>query len=200
MWKKTDKVILEMAVLLCAGIGLYAVITKSYVQGINAPLYGVDILAIKKEVIDKFNSYIFLGLALVGLAIQLAIILAGEKIKKSLYSFPVYFIIFLSGVAIFSFLTAGLVWTGAKLARRVWLPQVVEQERGIYLYTKRLIANKGVRDDQRQITDPRLQFKLKCVNFDIAGKYLRQMDETLELDEGSGDFTSRIRRLAVYFE
>lgn len=186
--------------MFCAGIGLYAVITRSYAQGINAPLYGVDLLAIKKDVIDKFNSYIFLGLAMVGLVIQLAIVILGEKIKKSLYSLPVYFIIFMSSLAVFGFLTAGLVWTGAKLAKRVWLPQVVEQERGIYLYTKKLIANKGLRDEQLGITDPKLQFKLKCLNFDIAGKYLRQMDGTLELGEGSGDFNSRIRRLAVYFE
>jgi hypothetical protein len=200
IFKKIDKVILETIILLAIGLSLYAVLTRAYEQGVNDPLYGTDLFALKKEAVDKYNTYLFSGLALAGFILQVAVTFNRGKIKNKIYSGKVYFVVFISGVAVFSFLSSGMVWLGTRLAKQEWLPRVIATQVDIYQVAKRIIINRGLRDDQLRLTDKRALQAVKNINFALVGKYLKQMDGVLELEEGSGDYNSRIRRLERYFE
>ncbi len=200
IFKKIDKVILETIILLAIGLSLYAILTKAYEQGINDPLYGTDIFALKKEAVDKYNTYLFSGLALVGFILQVAVTFFKSKIINKIYSWKVYFVVFISGVAVFSFLSSGLVWLGTRLAKQEWLPKVIAAQVDIYHVSKRIVINRGLRDDQLLISDQRKLQAIRKINFALAGRYLKQIDGVLELEPGSADYNSRIRRLERYFE
>ena len=117
-----DRTMLNIASLVLAGAGLLTVLTKFNVPEINMLFLGSNPFAIKTDVIESTMSWLFTGLALFGLLLQLLAEIFSDRLPPRLYGGCTYIVVSAVSVIAALFLVLALTTIGNRIAKRQWLP------------------------------------------------------------------------------
>jgi len=84
--KLMDRTILNILSVLLGGAGLLVVLTKFNVPELNMTFWDQNPFAIKRDVVDSVMTWIFTGLTIFGLVIQLISEILGDRLPTRQYS------------------------------------------------------------------------------------------------------------------
>ncbi|RKY36626.1 MAG: hypothetical protein DRP78_03140, partial [Candidatus Omnitrophota bacterium] len=141
-----DKTLINLLTILLGGGGLFSVLTKYSVPELNATFWGKNIFAVKRDIIEKVMTRIFILMSALGLVIQVF----GEilRVPARIYSIEFYFCLFVIGFVV----TLGIVFlcafVGKKIAKIKWLPEIIKSQRELFNQAKYIIAHDCWREDQ----------------------------------------------------
>ncbi len=196
-----DKTSLNLISIVLAGVGLFVVLTGFSVPELHATFLGTNPFAVKRDIIASVMTGLFTGLALLGLLVQVGVAIWSNNIEERIHTtrfYIAFFVVMLAvGVALVPLLTA----VGNRVARRSWLPQIVENQKEVYKATRFVIEHDGWREDQlparATLADPE---RYRTANLETAARQVEQIEKLLELVSSSGDLRARLDGLTPYFE
>ena len=101
------------------------------------------------------------------------------------------------GVALVPLLTAA----GNRLARRSWLPHVIENQKSVYNAARFVIEHDGWREDQLAVkeTIPEPE-RFITANLETATRQVEQIEKLLEAPPRSQDLRARLDGIKPFFE
>jgi hypothetical protein len=205
MWKMIgkylDRTSLSLTTILISGAGLFTVLTKYYVPGLNLTYLDGNPFAVKGHVIDSVMTWIFTSLALIGLLIQVIVLIWGENISNRLYNARIYFMEFCIGFISMVILVYSLTTAGNYIARNRWLPKIVSDHKEMYNRAKFIIEHNGLSEDHVMNKESQID-SLKNIqaNFQEADRYLTQIENILDIPPNKTDRQVRIERLKHFFD
>jgi hypothetical protein len=198
-----DKTSLDLISIVLGGIGLFVVLTKFSVPEINATFLGSNPFAVKRDIIDSTMTWLFTGLALLGLLVQVVAAIWGNHIEQRVHTPCFYILVFVvalaAGVALARLLTAA----GRRLARRFWLPRIVESQREVYKAARFTIEHDGWRENQfaaqGTLPDPERE-RLRTANLKQATEHVEQIEKLLDVRSSLTELMTRLDRIKPFFE
>ena len=192
-----DKTTLNLISIILGGVGLFVVLTKFNVPELHATFLGSNPFAVKRDVIESVMTWLFTGLTLLGLLVQVGVAVWGNHIDERIHTTRLYVGLFvfvlIVGVALVPLLTA----VGNRVARRSWLPQVIENQKEVYKAARFVIEHDGWREDQLAVKgtlpDPE---RYRTANLETATRQVEQIEKLLEAPSRSTDLnpTSTVPR------
>jgi hypothetical protein len=186
-----DKTTLDLVSIVLGGTGLFVVLTKFNVPELNAWVIGASPFVIKRDWIDSTMTWLFTGLALLGLLIQVGAAIWGDHIQQRVHTPCFYLLAFAVMVAGGVLLAWLLTVVGRHLARRLWLPRIIDNQKDLYKTARFIIEHDGHREDQ--LHD-------RKTNLEAATKSVAQIEKLLDLPSRSTDLTSRLDAIKPFFE
>lgn len=176
-------------------------LTKFSVPELHATFLGTNPFAVKRDIIESVMTQLFTGLALLGLLVQVGVAIWSNHIEERIHTtrfYIVFFVVVLAvGVALVPLLTA----VGNRVARRSWLPQIVENQKEVYKAARFVIEHDGWREDQLPVratlADPE---RYRTANLETAARQVEQIAKLLEVASPSGDLRARLDGIKPYFE
>jgi hypothetical protein len=197
-----DKTILNLLTILISGSGIFAVLIKFSVPELNITFMGGNPYIIKRDIIEKVMTRIFIALALIGLLIQTYAVIYGNKLNERLYSISFYIVFFLACIAGMTILVICLGAIGKYIAKKIWWPQLIKkQHKGFHLaeeiiknggyYNKDLDKKISFTDEQKQqITESRYK---QCYEI------LSRIEDLLEIHDIPKTIEERYNNLKKFF-
>jgi|GEM_PF-3973617 len=143
-----DKSLLNLFTILISGAGIFAIFLKYDVPELNTPFWDINPFAIKRDIIENVLTRIFIILALVGLLVQTISIIYGNVISERLYEASFYIKTFIAGIVVMIIVIYILGAVGKNIAKKKWLPKVIENQTKIYNVTGEIINNGGYRSNE----------------------------------------------------
>ena len=196
-----DKTLINLLSILIGGAGLFAVLTKFSVPDLNMTFLGENPFAVKRDSIDKVMTWMFMGLALAGVLIQVLRLIFDDRLAERLHGPWFYALAAVAGVFAVAALVIGLAFTGNKIAKAFWLPKIIESQRELFQSSAFIVEHDGWREDQipvRQDLQNKEFYRQK--NYETVNNRLGQIERLLDLPNSSGDLTERLKKLGPYFD
>jgi hypothetical protein len=196
-----DRTILNLLSLIIGGSGVFVVLTKFNVPELNMSFFGENPFSIKRDAIDNVMTWIFTGLALVGLLLQIFGEIWSDRFPGRQYTIRFYawfsLASLLAVVAVVFVLTA----IGNRIAKRTWLPVIVSKMTEAYTQSRFIVEHDGWRADQLNVkdtlADPTSYLR---ANFETAENRVAQIEKLLDLPYDGDELKLRVERLKPYFE
>lgn len=162
---------------------------------------GENPFAIKRDAIDNVMTWIFTGLALIGLLLQIFGEIWSDRLPSRQYTirFYAWFSVasLLAVIAIMFVLTA----IGNRIAKRTWLPVIVAKMTDMYTQARFIIEHDGWRADQLSVKDTLPDpTTYRRANFDTTKGRVTQIEKLLDLPSNIVELKLRMERLKPYFE
>ena len=173
-----DKTILSLLSLLIAGAGILSILVKFSVPQLNMSFFGDNPFAVKRDIIEKVMTWIFVILACVGILIQAYVIIFEDELAAHIYLASTYIKIFIVGFLCIIFIVKALGVIGRFISKRIWLPELVRRLSEKYKQIERLLADG--QDEECQ-------------------KELAKIEELLELNSKLSNTKERYQQLRKYF-
>lgn len=193
-----DRVIVNLISILIAGGGIFSVLTKFYVPEMDMAFFGSNPFAIKANIIDDVITKIFVVLGCMGVLLQIYAIIFEERYSARLHSKCFYILFSLVGFIILLFIIIGLKNLGACVAREMWLPKIVENQREVYKSTAYVIDHDGWSADQTKDKD--MTEKIKRNNLEQAEEHINQIEKLLDIKPISAELKKRSTDLKKFFD
>jgi len=196
-----DRTILNLTSLILGGTGLLAALTEFSVPELRRAYWGENPFQVKRDAIAEAMSWIFGGLAVVALLLQVGAEIWAPDLPERLYTTGSY----LRVVAVSLAATAVIVWLATRLghwiAQRRWRPQVLARHRGMLVSASFILSHDGLAEHQyseggRMSADEAERHREH--NFEECDKHLAQMEKILDLTP-LADRTVRVGRLQRVF-
>ncbi len=196
-----DKTILDLISIVLGGIGLLVVLTKFNVPELNATFVGWNPFAVKRDIINSTMTWLFTALTLLGLLLQVGVAIWGNHIEQRVHT-PRFYILFFvvvlaAGVVLAYLLTAA----GNHLARRSWLPRIVESQKELYKAATFIIEHGGWREHQLAVKatlpDPE---RYRTANLEAATEYIEQIEKLLGVHSRLTELRTRLDGIKPFFE
>lgn len=195
-----DKAILNLLTILMTGSGLFAVLTKFKVPELNMMFLGENPYAVKRDIIDSTMTWVFTSLVLIGLLIQVFREILGQSMPERLYTTKFYLLFFAACFVLMSlslFLLAGL---GNWIAKKSWLPAIIESQKEIFHSSLFIVEHDGWREDQLHIKDKLANpEQYRVTNLKTAEERISQIEKLLDLVKTSDDLHARTQQLKPFF-
>jgi len=196
-----DRTTINLLSLLVGGFGLFVVLTKFNVPELNMSFFGQNPFAIKRDVIANVMAWIFTICALMGILLRVLGEICGDCFSSRRYTTRFYLLFLGASIVGLVFIFYSLTALGKQIAKRIWLPTVVEGEREVYVQARFIVENEGWRQDQlnlkENLSDPA---HYQRANFETAERNIAQIEQLLELPSGDSALASRLERLKPYFD
>jgi hypothetical protein len=196
-----DKTSLNLISLVLGGVGLFVVLTKFSVPELHATFLGSSPFAAKRDVIESVMTWLFTGLTLLGLLVQVGVAICGNYIEERSHTTRFYIVLFGAALAVGVVLVPLLTAVGNGVARRFWLSQVVENQKEVYRAASFVIEHDGWREDQLPVkatlADPE---RYRIANLETAARQVEQIEKLLEVASRSEDLRARLDRIKPFFE
>jgi hypothetical protein len=192
-----DRTAISLLALAVGTGGVFAVLAKYSVPQLNSTFFGENPFAIKRDIIEGALTWVFLVIALVGVAIQAVGTIA--DLPERLYGPGVYGPVLL-GSFVFVALLLKVATIGARAgARRRWLPRTVASSRESF-DSASFAAVHGVLPEFEAVVakDPTQRDELRARSIAVSLDRVAQIERLLEI-ESDGDLVERVNRLAPYF-
>ncbi|MBI2530665.1 MAG: hypothetical protein HYW03_00360 [Deltaproteobacteria bacterium] len=199
--KKMDRKILNLLSLIIGGSGVFVVLTKFNVPGLNMSFFGENPFAIKRDTIDNVMTWIFTGLALVGLLLQIFGEIWSDRFPGR--QFTIRFYAWFSLASLLAIVAVVFVLTaiGNRIAKHTWLPVIVAKMTEAYARSHFIVEHDGWRPDQLNVKDTLWDpTSYRRTNFETAENRVAQIEKLLDLPSGGLDLKLRVERLRPYFE
>ena len=195
-----DKTLLDLISLLIAGAGLFAVLTKFNVPQLRATYFDENPYALKRDEIDRVMTWLFTGMAAIGIVVQLLKLGIFYDLPEQTYGAATYSLVFGLGIFLMAVALIALTKIGFWIAKRRWFPRTVENQEQMYRSAKFILEHDGWREDQwEKRADVIEKEKYVAANMDTVCKYLNQIEDLLECPSADLQSKDRIRRLARFF-
>ena len=154
-----------------------------------------------RDIIDSTMTWLFTVLALLGLLIPVGAAIWGNHIDQRVHTPCFYILAFVVMLAGGVLLACLLTAVGRRLARRFWLPRIVESQRDLYKTARFISEHDGWREHQLPLkgTLPNPERDRKA-NLEAATKYVAQIEKVLDVPSPSTDVMSRLDGLKPLFE
>jgi hypothetical protein len=197
-----DKTTLDLISIVLGGIGLFVVLTKFSVPELNAMFVGSNPFAVKRDIIDRTMTRLFTALTLLGLLVQVGAANWGNHIEQRVHTPRFYLLVFVVVLAAGMVLAFLLTAAGKRLARRSWLPRIVESQKGLYKAASFVIEHDGCREDQLTVKgtlhNPELD---RTANLERATEHIEQIEKLLfEVPSRSTELRTRLDGIKPFFE
>ncbi|HXH21971.1 MAG TPA: hypothetical protein VNN10_08065 [Dehalococcoidia bacterium] len=196
-----DKTSLNLISIVLGGVGLFVVLTKFSVPELHATFLGSNPFAAKRDIIESVMTWLFTGLTLLGLLVQVGVAIWGNHLAERIHTTQFYVVLFVLMLAFGVALVPVLTSVGNRVARRAWLPQVVENQKEVYKAASFIIEHDGWREDQLvtkdTLPDPE---RYRTANLDTATRQVEQIEKLLELAPCSADLRARLNAIKPFFE
>jgi len=196
-----DRTILNVVSVIVGGAGLFTVLTGFNVPEASQSFFGDNPFQIKRDVIQTSMEWIFTLVALCGLVIQLWAEIWENDLPERLYTDSSYARVALVAVAVAAVVVWWLSIVGRSIARRRWLPRVVEAQRDLFNTAADLVENDGLRPQEVRegaTFGPGALEKRRQSNLADLERHLSQMERLFDVT-GSGPAADRIERLRPLF-
>jgi len=197
---KLDKTILVIIALTFAAGGALTVLTKYNVPQVNQTIFGGNPYAIKRDAIEGTMNWLFWGIALIGVLIQAVAYVVNLPDRSPSTSAPTYAMVFAVSASVVIILIWLTTCAGYAIARRQWLPTIVDGQRDVFHLTEMLIRNDGLEDRHLALpADDPQRVPLIIDGRRRTGEYLTQLEDLLDITERSGTPPQRLDRLRATF-
>lgn len=201
--KSIDRTIVNIVSILVGAAGLFTVLTEFNVPELHITFFDRNPFAEKRAVIASTQSWVFTGLTLLGLVIQMWAQVAGSQLEERVHEAATYWKICASGIAVLALAVWGLSQLGYALARPKWEPLAVEFQREAFTRAAFVVANEGWTPEhlaqRAQIVREGNAPRYTKGNLENAERDVGYMEKLLEV-EPAGTLAQRITRLRVFFE
>jgi hypothetical protein len=151
--------------------------------------------------VKNLTNNLFIGMATLGLLIQIPLTIYEDDFRKSGLSKNQYWLVFILSALVISFLVMSTAAFAKRRAKKKWLPEIVQSQSAAFVQAKDILSHDGWRTDQLNvkdtIADPE---KYRSINFETAEKHITQIEELLEVTDSKGGLPNRIEKLKPYFE
>ncbi len=194
-----DKTALRLLGSLIAITGLFLFLNKFSSPKLSSSFFGANPYAMKRDCVDYVMNWISGIFLTLGIIINLATFTFLDSLPNSSVGMDyIKFILVCSLVMLAAFF--GFRVGGRKIARRRWLPMIIEFQRPAFDKAKDIISHEGWRSDQLvvkdKVEDPRKYIE---ANYAAANEYIDQIEDLLELPKMTADLKGRVDRLEKYF-
>jgi hypothetical protein len=196
-----DRTILNLLSLIIGGSGIFVVLTKFNVPELNMSFFGENPFAIKRDAFDNVITWIFTGLALVGLVLQIFGEIWSDRFLGRQYT--IWFYAWFSLASLLAVVAVVFVLTaiGNRIAKRSWLPVIVAKMTEAYNQSRFIVEHDGWRADQLNLKDALSNpTSYRRANFETAENFVAQIEKLLDLPSDGNDMRLRVERLRPYFE
>jgi hypothetical protein len=196
-----DRTSLNLISIVLGGVGLFVVLTKFSVPELHATFLGSNPFAAKRDIIESVMTWLFTGLTLLGLLVQVGVAVWGNQLEERVHTTQFYVVLFVLMLAIGLALVPLLTSVGNRVARRSWLPQAVENQKEVYKAASFVIDHEGWREDQLAVKDtlPDPE-RYRTANLETATRQVEQIEKLLELPSGSTDLRARLNAIKPFFD
>jgi len=196
-----DKIIVNLTSILLSGTGFFVVFTKFNVPELRSSFYGQNPFMIKADQIDNVTTWIFTGLAIIGLLIQVLKEIFGMSIPDRIHTVRYYIFFFIIGVFAMVWLTWGFSSVSKLIARQIWLPKIINSHSESFSKALFIVEHDGWREDQIRNKDTlKDSERYKNANYESVERSLKQIERLLDLPKNEDDFSKRIEKLKHYFK
>ena len=189
-----DITILNIISTLLIGGGLFGGLTKYNVPELSDSFYNINPFQIKQRIIDRILTYIYTGITLAGLFIQIIIIIYGSHFEEKLHQGCLYWDIFFIGFVITIILIIVLSKLGLFFARRIWLPKIENLMKEAFNHALYTVENNG--ENYQTERDTRSQEEK---NLDEAEERVEIIEKLLEINNPNKALLTRLISLKTYF-
>jgi hypothetical protein len=139
-----DRTSLNLVSIVLGGAGLMTVLTGFNVPQTRMAFTGENLYLLKREAIVDAMTWIFTGLALIGLLIQVAAEIAGNSLPERRYTTGSYVCVTGISIVIACGLIPVLTRIGKVIARRRWRPLILEKKRNEVERAAYAVAHDGL--------------------------------------------------------
>jgi hypothetical protein len=144
---------------------------------------------------------VFHNVDALGLLVQVVAAIWGNHIEQRVHTPCFYILVFVvvlaAGVGLACLLTA----SGRRLARRFWLPRMVESQREVYKDAMFIIEHDGWREHQLAVKstlpDPE---RYRTANLEAATQHIDQIEKLLDAPSRSTKLRTRLDEIKPFFE
>jgi hypothetical protein len=196
-----DKTFLNLISIVLGGVGLFVVLTKFSVPELHATFLGSNPFAVKRDIIESVMTWVFTGLTLLGLLVQVGVAIWGNDLAERVHTTRFYVVLFVVMLALGVALVPLLTSVGNRLARRSWFPQAVQSQKEVYKAASFVIEHDGWRKDQLAVKgtlpDPE---PYRTANLETATRQIEQMEKLLEVPSRSTGLRTRLDAIKPFFE
>lgn len=203
-----DKTILNMLSILMSGAGIFSVLSQFYIPKeppeLHMTFYGANPFAIKHShqlSVKNLTDNLFIGLAALGLFIQVPLAIYEDDIHKSGFSKNQYWLVFIFIAFVIAFLVISSAAFAKRRAKKKWFPEIIQSQRDAFDQAKDILSHDGWRTDQlnvkNTISDPE---KYRIINFETAKKHIVQLEKLLSVKSQADDLKDRIEKIEPYFD
>ncbi len=198
-----DKTILNLLAILIAGAGLFAILIKFDVPELNFTFFDENPYGIKRDIIEKILTWIFIVVALFGLLIQTYSVIVGDKLSERLYSTSFYTIFFLIGLVAMFVAVVFLGAIGKCIAKKIWWPQIIQKQSEGFQLAEDIIRNKGFYKNEldkiEKYSEEQKQ-QLPLQRYKQCDKILTQIENLLEIKNVPRTREERYINIEKYFK
>jgi hypothetical protein len=192
-----DRTLINIASIVLGGAGLLTVLTGFNVPETSSSFYGDNPFLIKREAIQTSMDWIFSGVAVLALLLQLWAEIMGLGLPDRRHTSTFY--VMFAGASLVA--VALIVWLlskmGRSIARRSWLPRVIGPQRDLLGDAAAIVKNDGLSDQEMAVaaeySGPRREERSEA-NFRQALQYVGQMERLFEV-KPEGSLAKRVERL-----
>ncbi|MDO9099781.1 MAG: hypothetical protein Q7V53_03420 [Caldisericota bacterium] len=150
-----DRTIINIVSLVIGGAGIFAALTDYNVPDLLDDYWGRNPFTTKADHIRRRNSVLFATLAVVAIALQALAEVLGDALPDRSYGTSTYGVLLVGALLLTWLLVFMLAKLGRLLARREWLPEVIDSQRKSFEAAIEVILNDGWRHDQLAVKGPR---------------------------------------------
>lgn len=195
-----DRTLINLLTIVVGGAGLFVAITKVNVPELRATFWNSNPFQEKADAIDSVMTWIFSGVAVFGLLLQVAAEIFGGNLPDRLYDPKVYLLMFLLSVAVMYLVVRLLTVLGRRIAKCKWWPHAITGQRPSFEKAQAIVRNQGWRDDQLAIKD-NVSNAEQCLkaNRETLESTVSRIERLLEVDPTGTTPEDRLEALREYF-
>ncbi len=189
----------NLLTILVGGAGVFTALTGFNVPELNVTYLGENPYAIKRDAIQEVMTWLFAGLAMLALLLQVIAGIWGERLLERVHSKRYYLwfsVVVFIGI---SFLVCGLTVTGERVAKSIWWPKIKSAQSERFQDAEFVIEHDGWRSEQLVIKS-QLPAKHRETNLQSAEEGIADIEKLLELPPVKADIRVRLARLKPYFK
>lgn len=197
-----DRTLLNIISILFSAAGLFVVLTEFNVPQLNMSFFEENPFALKRDVIETTMKWLFTGVALAGLALQLWAEVWGVHLRNQIYKRRLYVQATTGGVIAVAILVWALTGVGNSVARWKWQPKVIEMQRVMFDRSKFIVEHDGWTpehwENRNDLVSRGESDRLRSAGIETAEKNLTQIEDLLEIGRSS-DLSHRVEALHRFF-
>lgn len=203
-----DKTILNMISLLMSGAGAFSVLSQFYLPKEPIELHKTYLdsnpFAIKHShqmSVKTLTDNLFIGMAALGLFIQIPLIIYDDEFKKISMERNYYWLIFVILFSLITLLVITVSYFARSKSKKKWFPEIIRSQRQVFEQAKDILIHDGWRTDQldkkTKVPDPE---RYRKANFETAEEYILQIENLFEIkNKGKKNLTERFQKIQKYF-
>ena len=195
-----DKTTFDLITIIIAVIGVFMALKKYSPPELNMTFYGENLFSIKKDIIEKRRKWVFALFVVMGLSIQIIEKIFFPRLQEHIHTNNYYIFSFILILLIMLFFAFLLDKLAKSIAKKKWLPELVEKLREAYKQTSEIIENRGLERKQLDLTNKE-QDLIEIIhnNYKRVDERLERIEKLLDIRRKGKNREERIKLLKKFY-